>query len=67
MSNKNVANETSTNVGQLSQGRSTVTLDQFDILPTCDFVDMDSTPYAWALAFPTVLLPCYINEKWVIP
>eukprot|EP00957_Ditylum_brightwellii_P037937 2869415-Ditylum_brightwellii.AAC.1 len=27
---------------------------------------MDKAPYTWALAFPTVFLPCYINGKWVI-
>eukprot|EP00957_Ditylum_brightwellii_P028521 2153610-Ditylum_brightwellii.AAC.1 len=34
MTNENVANELSNNVGQLSKGRSTVTFAQSDILPT---------------------------------
>eukprot|EP00957_Ditylum_brightwellii_P126034 9608195-Ditylum_brightwellii.AAC.1 len=67
IANENAADEMSNNVGQLSQGRHTVTFAQSDILLTGDFVDMDKTPYAWALAFPTVFLPCYMNGKWVIP
>eukprot|EP00957_Ditylum_brightwellii_P065088 4937439-Ditylum_brightwellii.AAC.1 len=67
MVNENTDNSTSTNVGQLSQERTTVTFAQSDILPTCDFVDMDKAPYAWALVFPTVFLPCFISGKWVIP
>eukprot|EP00957_Ditylum_brightwellii_P148102 11275683-Ditylum_brightwellii.AAC.1 len=63
MANENVANELSNNVGQLRQGKSTVVFALSDILPVGDFVDMDKTPYAWALAFPTVFLPCYINGK----
>eukprot|EP00957_Ditylum_brightwellii_P030016 2271701-Ditylum_brightwellii.AAC.1 len=67
MSNENAANGVSNNVGQLSQGRSMVTFAQSDILPTGSFIDMDKTPYAWALAFPTEFLLYYINGKWVTP
>eukprot|EP00957_Ditylum_brightwellii_P064279 4877909-Ditylum_brightwellii.AAC.1 len=66
MANENAANELYNNVEELSQGRSTVTFAQSDILPTGEFVDMDKTPYKCALAFHTEFLPCYINGKWVI-
>jgi len=33
---------------------STVTLQQISVMPTGGFVNMQSTPFAWARAFPTI-------------
>ena len=43
-----------------------VTMNQDDVLPTGDFVNMDTTPFAWARAFPTIFIPTYLNGEWVI-
>eukprot|EP00957_Ditylum_brightwellii_P008325 630211-Ditylum_brightwellii.AAC.1 len=52
--------------GILSPEGTTATYYQENVLPTRDFVNMDTTPYSWILAFPTIFPPCYIDRKWVI-
>jgi hypothetical protein len=36
------------------------------VLPIGTFARMEDTPYAWALAFPTLLPPIFLENKWVI-
>ena len=54
----------------MSEDNVTATFDQPTVLPIDGFVNMNSTPYAWARAFPTVFMPHYIMHKgkfrWVI-
>ena len=53
-----------------SDDKQTVTFEQPNVLPTKGFANMTKTPYAWARAFPTVFIPCYIEFKgeyqWII-
>ena len=37
-----------------------------DLLPKGDFVNMKSTPWAWAMSFPTLIFPTLVGGKWVI-
>jgi hypothetical protein len=41
-------------------------MEQKEVLPTGSFASMSTTPYAWALAFPTLFPPSYRNGKWEI-
>jgi hypothetical protein len=41
-------------------------MQQKEALPTGSFASMQQTEYAWALAFPTLFLPTYVNGKWVM-
>ena len=54
----------------MSEDNVTATFDQPTVLPIDGFVNMNSTPYTWARAFPTVFMPHYIMHKgkfqWVI-
>eukprot|EP00957_Ditylum_brightwellii_P012325 931384-Ditylum_brightwellii.AAC.1 len=52
--------------GILSPGGTTATYRQENVLPTGDFVNMDTRLYSWSLAFSTIFPPCYIDRKWVI-
>eukprot|EP00957_Ditylum_brightwellii_P181440 13821083-Ditylum_brightwellii.AAC.1 len=49
--------------GILSPGGATATYHQENVLPIGDFVNMDTTPYSWSLAFPTIFPPCYIEME----
>ena len=57
---------------QFNSDRTTATFAHRDVLPTGDFVDMNSTKYAWSLAFPTLFVPRYTSidgsneKKWRI-
>ena len=37
------------------------TFDHSELLPVNGFVNMNSHPYAWALAFPTLFIPTYVK------
>jgi hypothetical protein len=41
-------------------------MQQKEALPTGSFASMQHTEYAWALAFPTLFPPTYVNGKWVM-
>ena len=41
-------------------------MQQKDVLPIGTFARMEDTPYAWALAFPTLFPPTFRKNKWVI-
>jgi hypothetical protein len=41
-------------------------MQQKDVLPIGIFARMEDTPYAWALAFPTLFPPTFRKNKWVI-
>eukprot|EP00957_Ditylum_brightwellii_P124298 9474838-Ditylum_brightwellii.AAC.1 len=52
--------------GILSPGEITATYHQENVLPTGDFVNMDTTLFSWSLAFPTIFPPFCIDGKWDI-
>jgi hypothetical protein len=41
-------------------------MQQKEALPTGSFESMQQTEYAWALAFPNLFPPTYVNDKWVM-
>jgi hypothetical protein len=45
---------------------SQVQFQQSKAQPTGDFVDMNTHPYAWYKAFPTVFPPRHVDNEWVI-
>ena len=48
------------------QGQAdTAKLRQSEWLPTAGFVNMKTTPWAWAMAFPTLFPPSFENGHWV--
>ena len=55
---------------EFTNNRQSVTFAQPTVLPTNNFTNMNTTPYAWARAFPTVFMPVYTHFKgemrWVI-
>ena len=51
----------------MNPDQRTATLKQYDAVARMDeFVDMATTKYVWARAFPTVFYPIFYNGKWVI-
>ena len=64
--NGNEGDNVTSSDGILSPGGTTATYHQENVLPTGDFVNMDTTLYSWSLAFPTIFPPCYVDKKWVI-
>ncbi|KAL7537702.1 hypothetical protein ACHAXR_008006, partial [Thalassiosira sp. AJA248-18] len=46
---------------QLNANGTEATFQQRDVLPTDGFVNMNTTRYAWARAFPTVFIPRYAS------
>ncbi len=62
--------ETIQTEGEFTNNRESVTFAQPTVLPTNEFANMNTTPYAWARAFPTVFMPVYVQFKgemrWVI-
>ncbi|KAL7526201.1 hypothetical protein ACHAXR_003700, partial [Thalassiosira sp. AJA248-18] len=46
---------------QLNANGTEATFQQRDVLPTDGFVNMNTTRYAWARAFPTVFIPRYTS------
>jgi hypothetical protein len=47
---------------QLNADGTEAAVDQTEILPTGDFVDMRRTKFAWAMAFPTVFRPRQLTD-----
>lgn len=49
----------------MSKGGQRAALDSLEVLPKGDFVNMKSTPWAWAMSFPTLFPPMLgIDGKW---
>ena len=48
----------------------TAVFNQIDVLNLGEFANMNSTPYAWSRAFPTIFIPIYVNVngeyKWIV-
>ena len=57
-------------IGTFSNDQTTVTFNQPNLLSIYGFVNMNTTLYAWARAFPTVFIPTFIHYQctwqWVI-
>ena len=49
-----------------NESKEKVQLNHDDVYEKGGFVDMDSTPFAWARAFPTVFIPQFRYGKWII-
>ena len=52
--------------GTYDKEKESVTFNQEDVMKTGDFVNMSTTPFAWARAFPTVFIPTYVDGEWKI-
>eukprot|EP00957_Ditylum_brightwellii_P068803 5222942-Ditylum_brightwellii.AAC.1 len=55
--NGNEGDSNTSTDGILSPGGTIATYHQENVLPTREFVNMDTTPYSWSLAFPTIFPP----------